>query len=313
MNRLATLVALSLCLGAPALTGFQAAPASETGARVIPLWPEGVPGAKPGGGEEQNVGNRVSNVQVPTLTFFPAPKETANGTAVIVCPGGGYARLAIDKEGTEIAAMLNALGVSAFMLKYRLLEYGHPAPLQDVLRAVRLVRSRANEFGVLPDRIGIIGASAGGHLAASAATLFDAPEGRTGASLDGTSARPDFAALLYPVITLQPPFAHAGSRQNLLGANPDAALVQRLSVETQVTASTPPAFIIHTMEDKTVPVENSILFYQAMRRAGVPAELHLYEKGPHGVGLAAGYGPTSEWPKRFAEWLRSHGWLDRPK
>jgi acetyl esterase/lipase len=169
------------------------------------------------------------------------------------------------------------------------------------------------EFGVLPNRIGIIGASAGGHLAASAATLFDAPEGRTGASLDATSARPDFIALLYPVITLQPPFGHAGSRQNLLGASPGPALVQRLSLETQVTGNTPPAFIIHTEEDKGVSVENSILFYQALRRAGVPAELHLYEKGPHGFGLAAGYGPTSEWPKRFEEWLRSHGWLERLK
>lgn len=309
MSRVMTLAALCLTIAAPAPARQSAGPEPA----VITLWPEGVPGARPDGGEERHVANRVSNVQVPTLTSYPAPKDTANGTAVIVCPGGGYARLAVDKEGVDIAKMLNGLGVSAFMLKYRLLEYGHPAPLRDVLRAIRLVRSRAAELGVRPDRIGVIGFSAGGHLAASAATLFDAPEGRTSAPLDAVSARPDFVALLYPVITFQPPYAHAGSRQNLLGAAPDPALVQRLSLETQVSGTTPPAFLVHTGEDTTVPIENSMLFYQALRRAGVPAEMHLYQKGVHGFGMLPGNGPTSEWPRRFEEWLRSHGWLDRPR
>jgi acetyl esterase/lipase len=244
-------------------------------------------------------------VQVPTLTYYPAASDAANGSAVIVCPGGGYVRLAMDIEGTDVARMLNSIGVSAFVLKYRMVEYGHPAPLQDALRAIRLVRSRAAEFAVRPDRIGMMGFSAGGHLAASAATLFDAPEGRTGAPLDATSGRPDFVALLYPVITLQPPFAHAGSRQSLLGPNPDPMLIQRMSLENAVTKDTSPTFLVHTFEDTAVPLENSLLFYQALRRAGVPAELHLYEKGPHGFGLRPGLGPTSEWPKRFAEWLNA--------
>ncbi len=309
MNRLALIVALSLAAAPRALGQQPAAP--ETSTQIIRLWPEGVPGAKPNGGEERNVANRVSNVHEPTLAFFPAPRDTANGTVVIVCPGGGYARLAVDKEGSDIAKMLNGLGVSAFVLKYRLLEYGHPGPLQDVLRAIRTVRSRATEFGVLPTRIGVMGFSAGGHVAASAATLFDAPEGRTGAAIDDVSARPDFVVLIYPVITLQPPYAHAGSRQNLLGATPDPALVQRLSVETQVSSNTPPAFLAHTGEDTTVPIENSILFYQALRRAGVSAEMHLYQKGAHGFGMAPGNGPTSEWPRRLEDWLRFQGLLAR--
>jgi acetyl esterase/lipase len=279
--------------------------------QVIPLWPEGVPDAKPDAGEEKVEDGRVSNVHVPTLTAFLAPAASATGTALIICPGGGYVRLAVTKEGSALTRRLNALGVSAFVLKYRLVEYGHPAPLRDALRAVRLVRSRAKELGIGPDRIGVMGSSAGGHLAASAATLFDAPEGRTGAALDATSARPDFVALLYPVITMSAPSVHAGSRRALLGESPSAELIQRLSVEAQVTKDTPPAFLVHTFEDASVPVENSLLFYQALRRAGVPAEMHLFEKGPHGFGTAAGLGPTSEWPRRFEDWLRFHGWLDR--
>ena len=291
--------------------GMPNAPAQEPGApQVIPLWPEGVPGAKPGGGEEQVVDGRVSNVQVPTLVHFPALATTAVGTAVIICPGGGYARLSMINEGTDLAQRLNALGVSAFVLKYRLAEYGHPAPLQDVLRAVRLVRSRSKELGVRPDRVGIIGSSAGGHLAATAATLYNAPEGRTGALLDATSARPDFVALLYPVITMKAPFVHAGSRRNLLGENPSAELVDHLSVEMQVTKDTPPTFLVHTAEDSTVPIENSLLFFQALRRVGVSAEMHLFEKGAHGFGTRSGLGPTSDWPKRWEDWMRSHGWLE---
>jgi acetyl esterase/lipase len=282
-------------------------------ARVIALWPEGVPGARPGGGVERIEDGRVYNVQIPSLTVFPAPDQTAVGTAVIICPGGGYARLAVSKEGSELVERLGALGVSAFVLKYRLVEYGHPAPLRDVLRAVRIVRSKAHEFGIRPDRIGVLGSSAGGHLAACAGTLFDAPEGRTGAELDAVSARPDFLALLYPVITMTAPFVHAGSRANLIGDAPSQALVERLSVETQVRPDTPPTFLVHTGEDTSVPLENSLLFFQALRRAGVPAEIHLYEKGPHGFGTSSGLGPTSGWPKRLEEWMRWHGWLDRPR
>ena len=281
--------------------------------RVIPIWPEGVPGAKPNAGERRVVEGRVYNVQVPTLTYVAPEAGQATGTAVIICPGGGYARLAITNEAGGVADRLHALGVAAFVLEYRLAEYGHPAPLQDVLRAIRFVRSKAAEFGVRPDRIGVMGASAGGHVAAAAATLFDAPEGRTGAGLDATSARPDFVALLYPVITMRDPFAHRDSRTNLLGANPPESLVAQMSLETQVTAKTPPVFLVHTAEDKSVPLENSVMFYQALRRAGVSAELHLYERGAHGFGMTQGLGPTSGWFLRFTEWMRAHGWLDQPR
>lgn len=276
---------------------------------VIQLWPEGPPGAKPDGGEERVVNSRVSNIHIPTLTYFPAAGDRANKAAVVVCPGGGYQIVAFSHEGIDVARRLNAIGVSVFVLKYRLVEYGHPAPLQDVLRAIRTVRSRAAEFGVAPERIGVMGFSAGGHLAATAATLFDSPEGRTGAALDAVSGRPDFAALIYPVITLKDPFAHAGSRRNLIGQTPAAGQADRLSPDQQVTKNTPPAFLVHTAEDKSVPLENSILFYQAVRAAGGSAEMHLYEKGAHGFGLGQTLGPASDWPARLETWMRAHGWL----
>jgi pectinesterase len=287
-------------------------PAAGSVAQIIPIWPEGVPGAKAGAGPERVEDARVYNVQVPTLTYFAAPLEKSVGTAVIICPGGAYARLAFDKEGIDVAKRLNAIGISAFILKYRLAEYGHPAPLQDVVRAIRLVRSRVEEYGIAPARIGVLGFSAGGHAAATAATLYDVDESRTGAQLDRVSGRPDFAALIYPVITMKDPFVHKGSRDNLLSKNPSAALVDALSLELRVTKNTPPVFLVHTEEDTTVPVENSLAFYQALRAAAVPAELHVYAKGAHGFALADGLGPTSEWPTRLEEWMRSHGWLDRP-
>lgn len=277
--------------------------------QVMDLWPEGVPGLRADASPEKSSEGLVGNVNHPTLTAYPAPTGTACGTAVIICPGGGYGRLSMDKEGTEPAAWFNSLGVAAFVLKYRLAEYGHPTPLRDVLRAVRLVRSRAAEFGLKDDRIGVMGFSAGGHLASCAGTLYDAPEGRTGASLDAVSARPDFLILIYPVITMKDPHAHAGSRRNLLGAEPTAAQIEHLSTELQVTKNTPPAFLLTTFEDRTVPAENSIGFFEAMHRAGVPAELHVYETGPHGIGLRPGHGPTSAWPKLAEQWLRLHGWL----
>ena len=281
--------------------------------QTLDLWPEGVPGLRPDAGPENDENDHASNISHPVLLCHPAPAATACGAAVIICPGGGYARLSMENEGTSPAHWLNGLGVSAWILKYRLGDYGHPAPLRDVLRAVRLVRSRAAELGVRPDRIGVMGFSAGGHLAACAGTLYDAPEGRTGAALDAVSARPDFLLLLYPVITMKDPYVHAGSRRQLLGPNPTPALIAHLSTEDQVTKDTPPTFLVATTADRTVPVENSLLFYQALHRAGVAgAELHLYERGPHGFGLKPGYGPTSEWPRLAEQWLRLHGWLTRP-
>lgn len=276
---------------------------------VIPIWPEGVPQAKRDGGEEKIENNRISNVHLPTLTHYPAPRDRATGAAIVICPGGGYQILAFGHEGVDVARRLNEMGVSAFILKYRLREYGHPAPLQDVLRAIRTVRSRAAEFQVAPDRIGVMGFSAGGHLAATAATLYDAPEGRTGAPLDAVRARPDFAVLVYPVISMSGAPAHTGSRRNLLGEQPSAADLERLSPDRQVTKDTPPAFLVHTAEDKGVPLENSLAFYQAIRAAGGSAELHLYERGPHGFGLGQALGPASDWPARLETWMRAHGWL----
>ena len=276
---------------------------------MIPLWPDGVPGLKPGGGVERVVDGRVEGVHVPTLTYHAPAAGTATGTAMIVCPGGGYVRLAMDNEAAGAEALLTSRGVAVFTLRYRLNEYGHPAPLQDVLRAIRLVRSRAAEFGVRPDRIGVYGASAGGHLAASAATLFDAPEGRTGAPLDAVSARPDFVALQYPVVTMRPPFAHEGSRRALIGERPTDALMARLSIDEQVRKDMPPVFVVHTSDDRSVPIENSMRLVQALRAGGVAVESHFYERGAHGFGFARNLGATSEWPERLVAWMTAKGWL----
>ncbi|WP_229256999.1 alpha/beta hydrolase [Duganella lactea] len=276
--------------------------------KVIPLWPEGVPGKRDIGPEQ--VGNGyTSNVSEATLTMVSPAVDHPNGTAVIICPGGGYVRMSTAREGDQYANWLGTLGVTAFVLKYRMQEYGHPAPLQDVLRAVRTLRSRAAEFGIRADRIGVMGSSAGGHLAASAGTLFDSPLGRTGAPLDSVSARPDFMMLMYPVITMQDPVAHAGSRKALLGANPSAQDLTLMSLEKQVTPATPPTLLIHTQEDNTVPVENSILFYQALTKAKVPTEMYLFEHGGHGMGMRQGLGTSSLWPRRAEEWLRERGLL----
>ena len=286
---------------------------------VLPLWPEGVPAAVRAdapaargdlGPESGDANGAIANVSVPTLTVVPPAVDRPNGTAVILCPGGGYRYLSWQREGLQYAAWLSTLGITTFILKSRLQEYGHPAPLQDVLRALRLVRSRAAEFGVDPQRIGVMGSSAGGHLAASASTLFDHADGRTGAALDNSvSARPDFAVLVYPVITMADPAAHAGSRHALLGAEPGPALLALTSLELQVTAATPPTVLLHTQGDKTVPVQNSILYYQALTRAGVPAELYLFEQGGHGIGMRDGLGTASAWPRRVEEWLRQRGLL----
>jgi acetyl esterase/lipase len=286
-------------------------PVTAAAGAAEPLWPEGVPNARPQPGPEQLLDGRISNVSIPTLAMVAPPPGKANGTSAIICPGGGYVRLSAEREGMHYAQWLAGLGVTSFVLKYRLAEFGHPAPLQDVLRAVRLVRSKAPALGLDPQRIGVVGSSAGGHVAASAGTLFDHADGRTGASPDAISARPDFLILLYPVITMQGPAAHAGSRKALLGTHPAPELVQRMSLETQVTSATPPTLLLHTQGDAAVPVENSIAFYLALTRAKVPAELHVFEQGGHGVGMAEGLGTTSAWPLRAAEWLRMRGLLGK--
>ena len=269
--------------------------------QTIVLWPGGAPGAV---GDEE--------ADRPTLTVYLPPAERAVPTGVVVCPGGGYAKLAMDHEGRQVAEWLNSLGVAAFVLKYRLgPRYRHPAPLEDAKRALRLVRSRAGEFRIAPDRIGVWGFSAGGHLASTLATHFDAGNPAAADPIERVSCRPDFAILAYPVISFASEYAHKGSRRNLLGDNPDPALVENLSNEKQVTAQTPPTFLFHTNEDQGVPAENSVLFYLALRRAGVPAELHIYERGRHGVGLAPNDSVLSSWPQRLADWLRVRGLLGR--
>jgi acetyl esterase/lipase len=293
--------ALRLTLAVAWLAGVQTPP-------TIALWPEGVPGARSDAGVEREIDGRIYNVQQPSLVHYP-PSGRSSGTAVIVCPGGSYARLAIANEGAGAVARLTPLGVSVFVLKYRLAEFGQPAPLQDVLRAIRVVRSRAAEFGIRPDRIGLFGASAGGHVAASAATMFDAVEGRTGAEIDGVSARPDFVALLYPVITMRDPHLHAESRRNLLGASPSAVLIDTWSIELRARPDAPPLFLVHTSEDRSVPLANSTMLADALKRSGVSVELHLFERGAHGFGFSPGLGPTSEWPERWIAWMRAHGWL----
>jgi len=298
---------------APLFLMALAAAATAAEPKVIPLWPEGVPGLKPDATDERIVDGRVVGIHYPSLTVYPAEPAMANGTAVVVCPGGGYVRLAIGDNGGADTTWLNGLGVTVFVLKYRLVEYGHPAPLRDVLRAIRIVRSRASEFGIRPGRIGLLGGSAGGHLAASASTMWDAEDGKTGAALDAVNARPDFAMLIYPVVTMEDPYVHKGSRTALLGAIPSPALIQLLSIEKHVRKDTPPTFLVATMADQSVPVENSLQLYKALRDAGVPTEMHLYALGAHGASRDPQYGTTALWPARAEEWMRANGWLTKER
>jgi acetyl esterase/lipase len=261
----------------------------------IVLWPGGAPGA---------VGNET--IDIPTLTAYLSPKDKMTGAAIIVCPGGGYTHLA-DHEGRPVAEWLNSLGVTAFVLKYRLgPRYHHPAPMQDAARAIRIVRARAAEWSLDPQRIGILGFSAGGHLASTAGTHFDSGNPNAADAIERVSSKPNLMILIYPVITMRDK-THAGSRKNLLGDDPAPELVTLLSNDEQVTKETPPAFLVHTSNDDAVPVENSLLFVNALRRASVPFEFHLYERGPHGFGLGGKDPILATWPDRCAGWLRLHG------
>jgi len=275
---------------------------TPAGPKPEPLWPGGAPGALGSADED-----------IPTLTPYVVPAARSTGSAVIVAPGGGYLHLSMEKEGSDVARWLNSLGVTAFVLQYRLgPKYHHPIELGDAQRAIRTVRSKAAEYHVMPDRIGMMGFSAGGHLTSTAGTHFDAGDAHAADPIDRTGSRPDFLVLCYAVISFGP-FAHNGSKRALLGDNPDPKLVELLSNELQVTAQTPPTFLFATTDDHTVPVENSVMFYMALRKAGVPAEMHLYEHGPHGVGLAPTDEALSSWPTRLADWLRVRGLLNGAK
>jgi acetyl esterase/lipase len=266
-------------------------------AQEILLWPQGAPGA---------LGDRPEDK--PSLTPYLSTTGTATGSAVIVCPGGGYSHLA-QHEGEPVAQWLNSIGIKAFVLKYRLgsNSYHHPAMLQDAQRAMRYVRSHAADYGIDPHRIGILGFSAGGHVASSAGTHVAEADPSSSDPLERVSSRPDLMILLYPVITMGP-LTHAGSLKNLLGDNPPQSLVDLMSNEKQVTASTPPAFLAQGENDKTVPVENSMMFAEALRKAGVGFELHIFENAPpHGFGLGQNNPVVSIWPKLCETWLRGHG------
>ncbi len=265
---------------------------------VISLWPDGAPGAKGDAPEDK-----------PTLTAYKATGADRTSTGVLVFPGGGYVHLALDHEGKQIAQWLNNLGITAFVLQYRLgPKYHYPVELWDAQRAIRYVRAHASEFDIQPGRIGIWGFSAGGHLASTAGTHFDNGDPGSSDLINRQSSRPDFMILAYPVITMEEPYVHQGSLHALLGEKPDPESVRSLSNETQITTQTPPTFLFHTTEDRVVPVENSVLFYLALRKAAVPVEMHIYLKGSHGVGLARNDPVLGTWPDRLSDWLKIQGY-----
>ncbi len=281
-----------------------------------PLWPNGAPGAmKLQQAPTEDARGILRNVETPTYIAYLPDKDKANGAAVVICPGGAYAILAMDHEGRQIAEWLNSIGVAGVIVKYRCAPFKHPIPLNDAQRAICTVRFHAKEWNIDPQRIGIIGFSAGGHLASSAGTHFTKPNPDAPDPIDRMSNRPDFMILGYPVISFTQPFSHFGSRDNLLGKDADPKLVELMSNEKQVTPETPPTFLVHANDDTGVPPENSIAFYQALRAAKVPVEMHIYLKGGHGFGMVKGSCPAADdWPKRCAEWMKAMGFLDaKPK
>ncbi len=273
---------------------------SQGGAgKTMLLWPAGAPGAQ---GDE--------DVDKPSLTVFLPLVANATKTGVVVAPGGSYTHLAMEKEGFAFARWLNERGVAAFVLQYRLgPKYHHPVELEDAQQAIRMVRAHATEWSVATDHVGMWGSSAGGHLAATAGTKFDSGKADASDVVARQGSKPDFLVLSYPVITFHEPDLHRGSLKNLLGGSPDPALVDSLSAETQVTRDTPPTFLFATTDDKTVPVINSVMFYSALVKAGVPVEMHLFQHGGHGAGLATGNPQLSDWPDLLAKWMRERGYM----
>jgi acetyl esterase/lipase len=266
--------------------------------KSVLLWPDGAPGA---------IGS--TDADKPSLDIF-LPEKAGSGAAVIIMPGGGYQFLELDYEGTDEAQWLNARGVAAFVLHYRLApRYHYPAPIQDGERAMSYVRAHAKEYGIKPDHIGIWGFSAGGHLASAVATHFDAGQPDAVDPVERVSDRPDFAILAYGVLSMESEITNPGSRLNLLGPNPDPALVEQFTNARQVTRDTPPCFLFHTGADTVVPVQNSVNFYIALLHAGVPAELHVFEQGKHGAGMGVGNPQLSKWPELLEGWMRLHGWM----
>ncbi|WP_438433240.1 alpha/beta hydrolase [Gorillibacterium sp. sgz500922] len=263
------------------------------------LWPLGAPNATGTGGEDK-----------PALTpYLVGGPEGGKRAAVVVCPGGGYAMRA-DHEGEPIALWLNALGISAFVLRYRVAPYRHPAPLWDVQRAIRYVRSKAEEWQIDTGRVGVLGFSAGGHLASTAATHYDGGNAEAADPIERESSRPDLAVLCYPVISMRDGVTHEGSRENLLGPNPSEELLSAMCGEDNVTEDTPPTFLWHTSDDGAVSVQNSLRFASALHRHGVPFDLHVFEKGHHGLGLASEDEHVRSWTAVCGTWLKANGFCE---
>jgi acetyl esterase/lipase len=282
---------------------------------TLKLWPDGIPGSKTDPSYVEKITTtdgritRCEKVVTPDLTvFLPAP-EKANGAAVLICPGGGYGVLAFDHEGNAIAKWLNDNGIAGIMLKYRLpsdqiMIDKSIGPLQDAQEAMRVIRRNAVSWKINPDRVGVIGFSAGGHLASTLSThyaekVYDVK--------DNTSARPNFSLLIYPVVSFDTVITHRGTRNNLIGLNPDIKQVQRFSNELQITADTPPAFLVHSADDKAVPVMNSIGYFRGLQKNNIPVELHIFQKGGHGYGLSPNGGTESSWPGLCIKWLKAMG------
>lgn len=281
---------------------------------IIPLYKDSIPNSKPAKDEEKsellNGILIISKISKPTLSIFLAPKEKANGTSVIIYPGGGYGVVAAGHEGADVAKRFNEMGVTAFVVKYRIpnsetMINPEIGPLQDAQQAIKIVREGAKEYNINPGRIGIMGFSAGGHLASTAGTHFDKA---VTANKNNTSLRPDFMLLIYPVISFTDSLCHRGSRDNLIGKNPSAEKIKEYSSELQVTPKTPPTFLVHASDDDAVKPKNSIAFYLALIKNKVDAEMHLYESGGHGFGLNL-KNKNEQWMERCKNWMENHGWM----
>lgn len=283
--------------------------------QVINLWPDGkIPNSKTNSVEEKSVTDdkgilRISGVTVPTITAYIAPKEKATGAAVMICPGGGYGILAASHEGSDFAKWFNERGISAFVLKYRLpnekaMTSQHEVPLMDAMQGMKIIRQHASEWKIDPNKIGVMGFSAGGHLAATLSTHYNLGKNAS------EEAKPNFSLLIYPVISLTPEISHGGSRDNLLGPDKSEELIKYYSNELQVSSKTPPAFLIHAEDDGAVPVENSIAYYLALKKLKIPAEMHLYPIGGHGYGFRTeGKGSLVNWPAALEGWLRAQTYM----
>jgi acetyl esterase/lipase len=281
---------------------------------ILPLYKNDIPNSKPAKDEEKSEQSNgiliISKISKPTISIFPASKATANGTAVIIYPGGGYSVVAAGHEGSDIAKKFNEIGVTAFVVKYRIPDIEtmiNPeiGPLQDAQQAIKIVRERAKEYNINPDKIGIMGFSAGGHLASTAGTHFNKAVIE---NTNNTSLRPDFMLLIYPVISFTDSLTHMGSRDQLIGKTPSAEKIKEYSGELQVTNKTPPSFLVHASDDEAVKPQNSIVFYLALIKNKVPAEMHLYESGGHGFGLNL-KNKNEHWMDRCKNWMENSGWL----